>query len=369
MPTVPEAFKFRDAMRFPGPDRSGTIELKKVALVTGCLGQDGSYLAELLLEKGYHVVGMDSAGPEKCPDDRCNILRHREFEFLEGDLKDAGRIEGMVRAARPDELYNLAAQSYVPASWCDILDVLDINAMGAGRLLEAIRRHSPNTRFFQASSAEMFGTAAPDVQNEATGHHPRSPYGCSKSFAFNLVRNYREAFGIFACNGILFNHESPRRGFQFVTRKITRAAAGIRLGRVEKVVLGNLDARRDWGYAPDYVRAMWMMLRHRGADDYVVATGKTHTVRMLVELAFAVAGIGLDWTGKGLKEKGLDCRTGKTVVEVSKEFFRPGDIKSSSGNAGKIKRVLGWRPKVDFDSMIRLMVEYDMKTFSQSTIK
>jgi GDPmannose 4,6-dehydratase len=343
--------------------------MPKKALITGCLGQDGSYLAELLLDKGYRVVGMDCMKPAACADDRRGILGHRRFEFLEGDLKDARRVGEMVRTVRPDELYNLAAQSYVPASWCDILDILDINAMGAARLLEAIRLHSPGTRFFQASSAEMFGRAARIIQDEGTCHHPRSPYGCSKSFAFNLTRNYREGFGVFACNGILYNHESPRRGLQFVTRKITAAAAKISLGNKDKVALGNLDAERDWGYAPDYVRAMWMMLWHGKADDYVVATGKMHSVRELAEKAFGAAGIRLAWKGRGLKEKGIDSRTGRVVVEVSREFFRPVDIERFRGNAGKIGRVLGWKPMVDFDKMIRIMVENDIESIRQSTIK
>jgi len=241
--------------------------------------------------------------------------------------------------------------------------------MGPGRLLEAIRRHSPATRFFQASSAEMYGRGARNVPNEGTCHHPRSPYGCSKSFAFNLTRNYREGFGIFACNGILYNHESPRRGLQFVTRKVTHAAAGISLGKMDRVALGNLDAERDWGYAPDYVRAMWMMLGHRKPDDYVVASGKMHSVRELAEKAFAAAGIGLEWNGRGLKEKGIESGTGRTVVEVSKEFFRAGDIERLRGNAGKIGRVLGWKPGVDFGRMIRIMVEKDLESFGKSTIK
>ena len=343
--------------------------MQKKALVTGCLGQDGSYLSELLLKKGYHVVGMDCISPKTAMEGRGGMLGHRNFEYLEGDLKDAGRVEDMVKNALPDELYNLAAQSYVPASWCNILDILDINAMGVGRLLEAIRRHCLGTRFFQASSAEMFGRAPRNAQDEDTAHHPRSPYGCSKSMAFNLTRNYREGFGVFACNGILYNHESPRRGLQFVTRKLSHAAAGISLGEMDNVALGNLDAERDWGYAPDYVRAMWMMLRHREAQDYVVATGRMHSVRELAEKAFGAAGIVLEWKGRGLHEKGVDSSTGRTVVEVSKEFFRPVDIERLRGNAGKIGRVLGWKPGIDFDRMIRIMVENDLKTFRKSTIK
>jgi GDPmannose 4,6-dehydratase len=331
------------------------------------MGQDGSYLAELLLEKGYHVVGMDCISPKTAMEWWGGILGHRNFEYLEGDLRDAVRIDEMVRTVLPDELYNLAAQSYVPASWCDILEMLDINAIGPARLLEATRRHSPGTRFFQASSAEMFGREARNVQGEATCHHPRSPYGCSKSFAFNLTRNYREGFGVFGCNGILYNHESPRRGLQFVTRKVTHAAAGISLGKMEKVELGNLDAERDWGFAPDYVRAMWMMLQHRDADDYVVASGKMHSVRELAEKAFGAAGIRLEWKGRGLKGKGIDSRTGRAVVAVSREFFRPADIERLRGNAGKIRRALGWRPKIDFDRMIRIMVENDLESFNKGT--
>ena len=343
--------------------------MSKKALVTGCLGQDGSYLVELLLGKGYHVVGMDSIGPDSCADDRCSSFRNGDFEFLQGDLKDARRVEELVRNVCPDELYNLAAQSYVPASWCNILDVLDINALGAGRLLEAVRLHCPQTRFFQASSAEMFGPQGRSPPGENSAHNPRSPYGCSKSFAYNLVRNYRDAFGIFASNGIFYNHESPRRGPQFVTRKITRAAAGISLGKMEKVAVGNLDSERDWGYAPDYVRAMWMILGHRGPNDFIVATGRTHSVRELVEKAFGAAGIRVEWKGRGLREKGVDARTKGTVVEVSREFFRPGDIGRSRGNPARIRRVLGWRPSVDFDRMIGIMVEHDLRMIKEGTIK
>lgn len=343
--------------------------MQKKALITGCLGQDGSYLAELLLDKGYRVFGMDCVRPGATIDGPGGMMADRGFEFLEGNLRDAERVEDIVRTVQPDELYNLAAQSYVPASWCNILDILDINAMGVGRLLEAIRLRSPRTKFFQASSAEMFGMAASPFQDEGACHHPRSPYGCSKSFAFNLTRNYREGFGVFACNGILYNHESERRGLQFVTRKITHSAAGISLGKMEKVALGNLDVKRDWGFAPDYVLAMWMMLQHSRPDDYVVATGKMHSVRELAGNAFAAAGIGLRWTGKGSNEKGLEEKTGRTVVEVSREFFRPADIEELRGNAGKIRRVLGWKPSVNFDKMIKMMVENDIKSFSQSTIK
>jgi GDPmannose 4,6-dehydratase len=340
--------------------------MQKKALVTGCMGQDGSYLTELLLEKGYRVFGMDCIEPGAR---MAKLMEGGDFLFLDGDLKNAERVKQIVRTVQPDELYNLGAQSYVPASWCNIIDILDINAMGVARLLEAIRLHSPETRFFQASSAEMFGRTDGPVQDESTCHHPRSPYGCSKSFSFNLTRNYREAFGVFGCNGIMYNHESVLRGLQFVTRKITNAAAGISLGKMENVALGNLDAKRDWGFAPDYVRAMWMMLQHRKADDYVVATGKMHSVRELAEKAFAAAGMGLVWTGKGLNERGVEKRSGRTVLEVSREFFRPADIEQQRGDFGKIRRALGWKPGVNFDRMIKMMVENDIASFSQGTIK
>jgi len=301
----------------------------RTALITGVTGQDGSYLAELLLKNGY-----------------------------------------IIRDIQPDEIYNLAAQSFVPYSWTNPLYTCNVNALGVLRILEAIRIYSPNTKFYQASSSEIFGKVIEIPQNEMTYHYPRSPYGCSKSFSFNITRNYRESYGMFAVNGVLFNHESERRGLQFVTRKITNSIAKIYLGLQDKLVLGNLDAKRDWGYAPDYVKAMWMMMQYDKPDDYVIATGEEHSVREFTELAFKEIGIKLHWEGEGINEKGID-EDGKVRVEVSEKFFRPAEVDVLRGDASKAKKVLGWKPEILFEEMIGKMVRYDinlLKTKSDKTL-
>lgn len=337
----------------------------KTALVTGITGQDGSYLTELLLEKGYRVYGLNRRKALAGMANLKNFLDNNKFEIVEGDLSEESRINRIVREIQPHEVYNLAAQSFVPYSWTNPIYTCNVNSLGVLRLLEAIRNYSPESKFYQASSSEIFGKINDMPQNEGTYHHPRSPYGCSKSFGFNITRNYRESYGMFACNGILFNHEGERRGLQFVTRKITHTVAEIKLGISNKLVLGNLDARRDWGYAPDYVKAMWMMLQHDNPDDYVIATGEEHTVREFASLAFKEIGKNIKWKNKGIREKGIDSDTGKTLVEVSKEFFRPAEVDILKGDSSKAKKVLGWQPNTAFKAMIKKMVQCDLQSLKK----
>ena len=333
----------------------------KTALITGVNGQDGSYLSELLLGKGYAVYGLDRRKALAGLDNLSGIVHTDNFHIVDGDMLEESRLNEIIRDLKPDEIYNLAAQSFVPSSWTNPIFTCNVNALGVLRILEAIRIYSPASKFYQASSSEIFGKVMEIPQHEFTFHYPRSPYGCSKSFGFNITRNYRESYNIFACNGILFNHESERRGLQFVTRKITRTVAEIKLGISEKLTLGNLDSKRDWGYAPDYVRAMWMMLQHEKADDYIIASGQEHTVREFVELAFREIGIKLLWKGKGVEEKGIDEKTGKTLVEVSKKFFRPAEVDMLRGDVSKAKKILKWTPEVSFGEMVRRMVANDLQ--------
>lgn len=330
----------------------------KTALITGVTGQDGSYLAELLLEKGYKVYGLNRRKALSGMDNIRHILD--KIEIVEGDLIEESRLNSIVRDIQPDEIYNLAAQSFVPYSWRNPIYTCNVNALGVLRMLEAIRLYSPKTKFYQASSSEIFGKIQKMPQDEITYHYPRSPYGCSKSFGFNITRNYKESYGLFACNGILFNHESERRGLQFVTRKITRTVAEIKMGMKDNLTLGNLNAKRDWGYAPDYVRAMWMMLQHEKPDDYVIATGKEYTVRDFIELAFKEIGMKLHREGEGINEKGID-EAGKIRVKVSEKFFRPAEVNILKGDASKARKVLGWKPEVSFKEMIRKMVRHDIE--------
>jgi len=338
----------------------------KTALITGVTGQDGSYLAELLLEKRYKVYGLNRRKALSGMKNIEHILD--KIEIVEGELSEENRLNKIIREIQPDEIYNLAAQSFVPYSWTNPIYTCNVNALGVLRILEAIRIYSPETKFYQASSSEIFGKVQEMPQNEMTYQYPRSPYGCSKSFGFNITRNYRESYGLFACNGVLFNHESERRGLQFVTRKITRTVAEIKMGLKDKLVLGNLNAKRDWGYAPNYVKAMWMMLQYDKPGDYVIATGKEHTVREFTELAFKEIGIKLHWEGEGINEKGID-EDGKVRVEVSKKFFRPAEVDILRGDASKAKKVLGWKPEVSFEEMIERMVDCDMKIVERDTIE
>jgi GDPmannose 4,6-dehydratase len=336
----------------------------KRALVTGITGQDGSYLAELLLGKGYEVYGMvrRSSSFNTGRIDHIYQDPHDEdvrLRLVYGDLADGSSLDQLVKTIRPDEIYNLAAQSHVRVSF-DIPEYTsEITGLGCIRLLEAIRETELKCRFFQASSSEMYGKAVETPQTERTPFYPRSPYACAKVFAFTATRNYRESYGIFAVNGIMFNHESPRRGETFVTRKITRAVARIAAGQQECLYLGNLEARRDWGYAADYVEAMWLMMQAEAPDDYVIATGEAHSVREFCDLAFKLGGMPIAWQGSGLAEVGLD-RTGKTRVRIDPRYFRPAEVDLMLGDSSYARKTLGWKPKVTFAELVRIMLEADM---------
>lgn len=330
----------------------------KRALITGITGQDGSYLAELLLDKGYEVYGI---WRRKSVVDYGNVEHIKDkIHFIYADMTDLVSLIGAVRISRPDEVYNLAAQSFVAPSWDQPVATADINALGVTNMLEAIRTVKPDARFYQASTSEMFGKVQEIPQKETTPFYPRSPYGVAKLYGHWITKNYRESFGMFACSGILFNHESERRGLEFVTRKITRAAARIKYGLQDCLELGNMDSKRDWGHSKDYVRAMWLMLNHDEPDDYVVATNETRTVREFVNAAFSAAGIELEWHGSGVDETATEIATGKTVVRVNPAFFRPAEVELLLGDPSKAERVLGWRREIDFDGLVRGMVENDL---------
>lgn len=340
---------------------------KKRALVTGVTGQDGSYLAELLLKTGYEVHGIkrrsSSFNTERVDDIYQDPhLKGRNFILHYGDLTDASNLTRLVKEISPDEIYNLGAQSHVQVSFEVPEYTADADGLGALRLLEAVRvlGMEKKTKFYQASSSEMFG-AIPPPQNEKSPFYPRSPYGVAKVYAFWITKNYREAYGMFTANGILFNHESPRRGETFVTRKITRAAARIKLGLQDKLYLGNLDAKRDWGHARDFVAAMWLILQQKEPDDFVIATGEQHSVREFCEEVFSRLGMPLKWEGSGLKEKGVDKRTGRVLIEVDSRYFRPAEVDSLLGDARKARKVLGWRPKTTFKQLVKEMVEADLE--------
>jgi len=338
----------------------------KKALITGITGQDGSYLAELLLEKGYEVHGIirRSSSFNTGRIDHLYQDPHEEGVqmFLHyGDLNDASSLNKVLRDVRPNEIYNLGAQSHVKVSF-DIPEYTgEVDALGAVRILEGIRETGLNTRFYQASSSELYGKVVETPQKETTPFHPRSPYACAKAYAYYIAVNYRESYGMFACNGILFNHESPRRGETFVTRKITRAAARIRLGLQSCLYLGNLDAKRDWGFAGDYVEAMWLMLQQPEPDDYVVATGATRSVREFAEKVFERLDMPLEWQGEGVHEKGVDTKTGKIVIEVDPRYFRPAEVDILLGDPGKARTKLGWEPKTDLDGLVAMMTDADLE--------
>lgn len=341
----------------------------KKALITGVTGQDGSYLAEFLLEKNYEVHGiLRRASTEK--KERIDHLEgNPNFHLHYGDLTDSLSLVKIISKVEPDEIYNLAAQSHVAVSFEVPEYTADATGTGVIRLLEAIRTCGleKKCRFYQASTSELFGKVQEIPQSETTPFYPYSPYAAAKQYAYWIVRNYREGYGMFATNGILFNHESERRGETFVTRKITLAAAKIAAGVQDKLYLGNLDALRDWGYAKDYVECMWLMLQHNEADDFVVATGEQYSVRDFCTRAFKRAGIELKWEGIGVEEKGIDASTGKTVVEVSAEFFRPTDVVTLLGNPAKAKEKLGWNPrKTSFDELVKIMVDSDIELVEKS---
>jgi GDPmannose 4,6-dehydratase len=317
------------------------------ALITGVTGQDGSYLAELLLEKGYEVYGLvRRSSIEKY--DRVEHIVSR-IQFVEGDLTDQSSLDEAIGTLQPNELYNLAAQSFVPVSWNQPVLTADVTGLGALRVLESIRRHSPKTKFVQASSSEMFGKVRQTPQNEQTPFHPRSPYGVAKTFAHYITVNYRESYGLFACGCIAFNHESPRRGLEFVTRKVTNQVARIRLGLDTKLVMGNLDAKRDWGFAGDYVEAMWLMLQQTNPDDYVLATGETHCIRELLQIAFGR--VGLNW---------------EKYVQIDPKLIRPAEVDLLQGDASHAREKLNWSPRVSFKQLIEMMVDADLAALERS---
>ncbi|MBP3721431.1 MAG: GDP-mannose 4,6-dehydratase [Clostridia bacterium] len=332
----------------------------KKALITGITGQDGSYLAELLLEKGYEVHGMTRRASTVNTERIDHILD--QIQLHDGDLSDSSSIQAIMRRVEPDEVYNLAAQSHVQVSF-DVPEYTgDVDALGVLRMLEAIHilGMEKKCRFYQASTSELYGKVEEVPQRETTPFHPYSPYAIAKQYAFWMVKEYREAYGIFAANGILFNHESERRGETFVTRKITRAAGRIAEGLQEVLELGNLDSRRDWGYAKDYVECMWMILQQDQPDDFVIATGVQHTVREFTELAFAANGIRLRWEGKGLDEHGTDEKTGKVLVRVNPQWYRPTDVDNLWGDPTKARTVLGWNPqKTSYEELCSLMAKHD----------
>ena len=330
----------------------------KNALITGITGQDGSYLAELLLEKGYRVYGIMR---RKSVVDYGNVEHIKDkINFIYADMTDVISLINAMRVSQADEVYNLAAQSFVATSWEQPLATAEIDAVGVTNMLEAIRTVKPSCRFYQASTSEMFGLVQAIPQCETTPFYPRSPYGVAKLYGHWITKNYRESYGLFTCSGILFNHESERRGKEFVTRKITDAVARIKNGLQEYVELGNLDSKRDWGHSKDYVRAMWLMLQQDKPDDYVVATNETRTVREFVEIAFKTAGIDVEWKGTGVNEVGINKADGKTVVKVSEKFFRPAEVDILLGNPEKAEKTLGWTREISFAELVERMVRNDL---------
>lgn len=346
----------------------------KKALITGITGQDGSYLAELLLEKGYEVHGIirRSSSFNTARIDHLIVDPHKKNVNLHlhyGDLSDGSNINRILEKVRPDEIYHLGAQSHVRVSF-DLPEYTgDVTGLSTIRILDAIRSTGIKTKFYQASSSEMFGKAHEIPLKETSPFHPRSPYGCAKVYAYWITKNYRESYGLFTVNGILFNHESPRRGETFVTRKITQGLSKIKLGISEKLYLGNLDAKRDWGYAKDYVYGMWLMLQQKKPDDYVLATNETHTVREFIEESAKTLGINIVWKGKGLKEKGIDKKTGKVIIEIDPLYFRPAEVDILLGDYSKAKKMLGWEPKVKFKELAKIMTEHDFKAASKTVSK
>lgn len=330
----------------------------KHALITGITGQDGSYLAELLLEKGYEVYGIMR---RKSVVDYGNVeLIKDKIHFIYADMTDPISLITAMKISQADEVYNLAAQSFVATSWEQPLATADIDALGVTNMLEAIRTVKPEARFYQASTSEMFGLVQAIPQTETTPFYPRSPYGVAKLYGHWITKNYRESYDLYACSGILFNHESERRGKEFVTRKITDAVARIKLGVQDHLELGNMDSKRDWGHSKDYVKAMWLLLQQDHADDYVIATNETRTVREFVEVAFGHVGIEIEWEGTGVDEIGKDKATGKTIVKVNPQFFRPAEVDILLGNPAKAEKELGWKREISFSQLVERMVKNDL---------
>ena len=342
--------------------------MTKKALITGITGQDGSYLAELLLEKGYEVHGMKRRASSFNTSRIDHLYQdiHSEnlkFKLHYGDLTDSTNLIRLIQEIQPDEIYNLAAQSHVKVSFDCPEYTANADGLGTLRILEAIRicGLEKKTKFYQASTSELFGLVQETPQRETTPFYPRSPYACAKIYGYWITVNYREGYDMFACNGILFNHESPRRGETFVTRKITRAAVRIKLGMEDKIYLGNLDSKRDWGHAKDYVEGMWMVLQQEKPEDFVLATGVTTTIRDFCEMTFKELGVDIEWQGSGVEEKGIDKATGKVVIEVDPRYFRPTEVDLLLGDPTKAQKKLGWKPKYDLPMLIKEMVDEDLK--------
>lgn len=341
--------------------------MTKTAMITGITGQDGGYLAKFLLSKGYHVVGLYRRG---ATDTFSKLKEHGIFEQVElvdFELLEFSNICRLLKKYQPDEFYNLAAQSFVTASWEEPIYTAQADGMGVVYILEAIREFSPKTRFYQASTSEMFGKVRAIPQNEDTPFYPRSPYGCAKLMAHWFTVNYRESFGLFACSGILFNHESPMRGKEFVTRKISNHFAELVTGKTqEPLQLGNLNAKRDWGFAGDYVEGMWLMLQQEKPDTYVLSTGETHAIREFVEETAKCAGFDIEWHGKDVDEVGIDKKTGKTIVKVNPKFFRPAEVELLLGEPTKAEKALGWKRKVSYKDLCKMMFEKDLERCKKS---
>lgn len=333
--------------------------MKKSALITGITGQDGSYLAELLLEKGYEVYGIMR---RKSVVDYGNVEHIKDkIKFIYADMTDLISLINAMKISQADEVYNLAAQSFVATSWEQPLATAEIDAVGVTNMLEAIRNTKPECRFYQASTSEMFGLVQEIPQRETTPFYPRSPYGVAKLYGHWITKNYRESYDMYACSGILFNHESERRGKEFVTRKITDAVARIKQGIQDHLELGNVDSKRDWGHSKDYVMAMWLMLQQENADDYVIATNETRTVREFVEKSFSYVGIDILWQGEGINEVGIDKETNKTVVKINPKFFRPAEVDILLGNPEKAEKELNWKREISFEQLVERMVKNDME--------
>ena len=336
--------------------------IMKKAFITGITGQDGSYLAELLLEKKYEVHAIMRRASVFTTQRINHIMNHENLTVHHGDLTDSSNLHRLLMAIRPDEIYNLGAQSHVAVSFEIPEYTADVVGLGAIRLLDSVRDLGPNCKYYQASTSELFGgIPGTEPQSESTPFYPKSPYGAAKLYAYWVTVNYRESYNLFACNGILFNHESPRRGETFVTKKITQAVARIHQGRQEVLRLGNMDAKRDWGHAKDFVYAQWLMLQQDEPQDYVIATGETHTVREFVELSFKEIDIDIEWQGVGVNEKGIDASTGKILVEVDEKYFRPAEVELLLGDPTKAEKELGWKRKVSFQELVAEMVRYDLE--------
>lgn len=342
----------------------------KKALITGITGQDGSYLAEILIEKGYEVHGVVRRSSSFNTGRIDHLFNNPEisnqvFFLHHGDITDTSNMNRLLEKIDPDEIYNLAAQSHVKVSFELPEYTAEVDAMGTLRLLDAIKDTGIKTKFYQASTSELYGKVREVPQNEQTPFYPRSPYGVAKIYGYWIVVNYREAYDLFACNGILFNHESPRRGETFVSKKITTAVAKIKLGLQDKLLLGNLDAKRDWGYAPEYCEGMWRMLQHSKAEDFVLATGETHTVREFAELSFKLLGVDIEWKGQHENEKGVDKATNKVVIEIDPKYYRPTEVDLLIGDATKAKTLLGWEPKTKFEDLVSIMVKADFDKYKK----